>query len=100
MFDYYNWVQVLSYLANLMVVILHSYDFDGEDSMLLTHLASFLVLILWLMIFYWMRLFPTISFYIMMIIETGKRISFFIILFVLMVATFANAMLVIDRKHK
>lgn len=46
-----------------------------------------------------MRLFEGTSFYILMVIETVMDTRFFIILFIMVVATFANAIMIVDKKQ-
>jgi hypothetical protein len=48
------------------------------------------------MIFYWMRLFESTAFYVLMISETMWDIRHFLIMFALCVAMFANALLILD----
>ena len=43
------------------------------------------------MLFYWLRLFPTMGFYVTMITETLNDISYFLIMFLMCVITFSNA---------
>lgn len=52
---------------------------------------------MWINSFYWLRLFESTSFYIRLIIETMKDIKFFLILFILILFTFANAILIMDQ---
>ena len=52
---------------------------------------------MWIKTFYWLRLFESTSFYIRLIIETMKDIKFFLILFILILFTFANAILIMDQ---
>jgi hypothetical protein len=48
------------------------------------------------MIFYWMRLFQSTSFYVLMIQETMWDIRYFLVMLILCIATFANAILILD----
>ena len=50
----------------------------------------------WLMLYYWLRLFPELAFYVTMIIETISDIANFFLMFVMCVAMFANAVYVLN----
>ena len=52
---------------------------------------------MWIKAFYWLRLFENTSFYVRLIIETMKDIKFFLILFIFILFTFANAILIMDQ---
>lgn len=54
--DKYNVLAVASYCTNLAVVAVHASNLE-YNPLRLTQLASVAVLILWVSIFYWMRLF-------------------------------------------
>lgn len=42
------------------------------------------------MLYYWLRLFPNLAFYVDLISETLKDISSFLVIFVMCIAAFAN----------
>jgi hypothetical protein len=44
-----------------------------------------------MMLYYWLRLFPELAFYVEMIAETLKDIRHFLVIFVMCIAVFANA---------
>lgn len=44
-----------------------------------------------MMLYYWLRLFPELAFYVEMIAETVKDIRHFLVIFVLCIVVFANA---------
>ena len=52
---------------------------------------------MWLKAFYWLRLFSQTSFYIRLIIETISDIKYFLILFIFILMTFGNALLILDE---
>jgi hypothetical protein len=60
-------------------------------------LASFQTVILWLMVFYWVRVFPELAFYVKMITETMVDIFYFMIMLILVIMMFANGMYVLNR---
>lgn len=49
------------------------------------------------MVYYWLRLFPELAFYVTMIFETISDISNFFVMFVMCVAMFANAIYVLNK---
>jgi len=59
-------------------------------------IASGLVLLMWVKTFYWMRLFTATSFYIRLISETLSDIKYFLILFIFILMTFGNTVLVMN----
>ena len=59
-------------------------------------IAAILVLLMWVKTFYWMRLFSATSFYIRLIQETLTDIVSFMILFVFILMTFGNTLLVMN----
>ena len=52
-------------------------------------------MIYWAKWFYWMRIFQEFSFYVRLIIETLIDVRFFFVLFVFILATFANTLIII-----
>ena len=59
-------------------------------------IAAVLVLLMWVKTFYWMRLFSPTSFYIRLIGETLRDIKYFLILFIFILMTFGNTLLIMN----
>lgn len=59
-------------------------------------LSTLLVFLMWIKTFYWMRLFTATSFYIRLIQETLSDIKFFLILFIFILMTFGNTLMVMN----
>ena len=59
-------------------------------------IASLVSTLIWLKAFYWLKLFSNTSLYIRLIIETIYDIRYFIVLFVFILMTFGNAILIMD----
>ena len=59
-------------------------------------LSALLVFLMWIKTFYWMRLFTATSFYIRLIQETLSDIKFFLILFIFILMTFGNTLMVMN----
>ena len=55
---------------------------------------------MWFKAFYWMRLFTNTSFYVRLIKETLFDIRYFLILFVFILMTFGNALLVMNEERE
>lgn len=64
--------------------------------MALSRTASIGAFAMWLLLFSWMRLFYSTSFYVMMILEAIYDIRFFLLMIVLCVCMFGNAVLILD----
>lgn len=96
----WNWIEWTSIAMNTFVVLQHGFKpFDIEYDLLIA-VASIAVIFLYLKVFYWMRLFESLAYYVRMVTETISDISFFIILFLLCVLTFAHAVFVLNRNAK
>ena len=50
-------------------------------------------------VFYWMRLFTNTSFYVKLIRETLYDIRYFVILFIVVIMMFANALLISNQSR-
>ena len=70
---------------------------EGEDvTKSRRALAALTVTFIWVKAFYWLKLFNSTSFYIRLIMETLIDIGYFIILFIFILMTFGNAILIMD----
>jgi len=58
-------------------------------------MAAVSVFLMWIKSFYWMRLFTDTSFYVRLIRETLYDIRYFLILFIFILMTFGNTLMVI-----
>lgn len=59
-------------------------------------LSSIAIVLQWFMVYYWMRLIPSLAFYVTMIYETVKDITYFMMMLALCIAVFANAHYVLN----
>ena len=71
-----------------------------ESRSTIRSLATLAVFLLWLKTFYWMRLFESLSFYVRLISETLYDIRFFLILFVFILMTFGNTLMIIGHHRE
>jgi hypothetical protein len=67
--------------------------------MVLSRAASVGAFAMWLMVFSWMRLFSHTSFYVMMITEAMYDIRYFLVMILLCVCMFGNAIQILDDKQ-
>jgi len=84
-------------LLNLWIIVEHSTNFCGVDRLRLVQVTSIETLQLWLMLFNWMRIFPQTAIWVMMIWETLWDILPFMTLVVMTIASFGNAIFVLDH---
>lgn len=64
-----------------------------------TTLASLNAMLLWIGLFYWLRLFENYSRYIFLIVGTFRDIQYFIVLFFIILFCFANGLYILDLKQ-
>jgi len=95
--DFWNFLYVGSYVLNLAIICVHSMNPDTSKQLNLSRAASISSVFLWFMLYYWMRLFPSTAFYVLMIGETLKDISSFLLIFFICICTFGNAVLILDQ---
>lgn len=60
-------------------------------------ICSAAIILNWFKVFYWLRLFDATSFYVKLITETLSDIVNFLVLFIVILLTFANALVVADH---
>ena len=80
------------------VLILSSYGFKGcfISRTILRRFAAVVVMIIYLRVFYWLRLFTMFSLVIRVLYNTLKNITTFMILLILVILAFANASYIIN----
>ena len=69
---------------------------DNENFHRRRAMAALLVFLMWMKTFYWMRLFGPTSFYVRLIQETIMDIGYFLILFIFILLTFGNTLLIMN----
>jgi hypothetical protein len=94
-FDIWNYLQLVTYVLNFTVVYRHS-SAAAYDLLVLGRAASMGSFGMWLIVFSWMRLFHQTSFYVMMIIQAVYDIRYFLVMILLCVCMFGNAILILD----
>ena len=97
--DIYNYVDWAAFVLNMWVLYATSaYQPDKDhDRYTIRTLAALLVFFMWIKTFYWMRLFTSTSFYVRLIKETLFDIRYFLILFIFILMTFGNTLLILGE---
>jgi len=96
-YDYWNWLYVVANSLPILIVVENENGHLGFTKQLLTQLASFQTVLLWMMVFYWCRITPELAFYVKMITETFYDIRYFMIMLFICIMMFANGMYVLNR---
>jgi len=108
--DIYNYFDWVAFTLNFYVVFSVIFENRSEEEELseeellasrttLNSLSALLAFLMWVKSFYWMRLFSSTSFYIRLIQETLYDIRYFMILFVFILMTFGNALMIMAQNH-
>ena len=95
--DIFNWVDMFSILINVFVLIETSNKFDKDHVKIVRPIAALGVILMWIKAFYWLRIFTGTSFYVRLIRDTLYDIRHFLILFILILFTFGNALLILNQ---
>ena len=93
-FNYVDWGAFVLNLWLLYATSAYQKDEDNDRTTIRT-MAAVSVFLMWIKSFYWMRLFTDTSFYVRLIRETLFDIRYFLILFIFILMTFGNTLMVI-----
>ena len=88
-------MQFSSYILNIVIVGIHSSDSEIDIDKL-TQAASFSSFLLWVLMLYWIRLSAKLSFYVDIVKSSINDIRYFLLMLVLMIMTFSNALFILD----
>jgi hypothetical protein len=81
---------------NIGIVGIHSSEMEIEiDKLIQT--ASFAAFMLWVLMLYWIRLSPKLSFYVDIVKSSIIDIRYFCFMLILMIMTFSNALYILDE---
>jgi hypothetical protein len=80
---------------NIVIVFIHSSDLEIDIDKLMQS-ASFAAFMLWVLILYWIRLSPKLSFYVDIVKSSIHDIRYFLLMLTLMIMTFSNALYILD----
>jgi hypothetical protein len=81
---------------NIVIVAIHSSELEIEIDKLI-QVASFAAFMLWVLMLYWIRLSPKLSFYVDIVKSSIFDIQYFLLMLVLMILTFSNALYILDQ---
>ncbi len=97
--DLWSILQFSSYILNLTIVGIHASKIK-VDMDYLTQTASLATFILWMLMLYWMRLSYNLSFYVDIVKNSIYDIRYFLLMLILMIFTFSNALIILDYSNK
>lgn len=92
--SFWNIIDVLSLLLNFVIWIGEFGDMNSEDLTLITSIA---VLLMYLKLFYFGRIFLATASLVSMVIEITKDMGYFLMVFIIGVAGFGNWYLILQR---
>ena len=98
--DVFNFVDMMQFALNIYLIhdIVNHDKNSGEPVNKTTRLlVTLAVFLMWIKAFYWMRLFGSTSFYIKLIRETLYDIRYFLILFIAILMSFGNCLLIMNE---
>ena len=94
--DKTNYFDIASSLLNIFLVTNHQHGFSEISPETLYSMTTVATLLMWVKGLLWLRLFSTTSFYIRLITETLKDITYFMIILLIFLVMFANCLYILD----
>ena len=94
--DVWNYVYVLGNLLAILVVLAHGLQLPFRQSYMVMF-GSTVIIFQYVMFFYWMRLFKSLAFYVTMILETFSDIFYFLLIYMLALTMFGNALYCVNQ---
>ena len=98
--DPWNLGNLISIALNQYIIIEHSTKLTNLSENALSQLTACASLLLWGMLYYWMRLFKTTALYVTILKEVIMDLGNFILFFAMIIGCFATAQLIIDRYYE
>jgi hypothetical protein len=95
--DFWNYLYVGSIVLNVLVVLEHSMQVADLTYDSLQAVNAVAVVVQWGMLYYWMRLFPSLAFFVTFLVEVVKDIGPFISMFFICIFMFGNAIFVLNK---
>ena len=92
--DVWNYIDWSAYLLIIPVIICNNIDFKLEE---IRRVACYVVLIFWIKLFYWMRLFSSTAGFIRLIAQTVSDTKAFVIMLTICILMFANGFILLDQ---
>jgi len=75
----------------------HSTNFVGLEALRLAQVASIATLILWVNLYFWMSIFKNTALYVDMINQTIYDVRHFLLLLVIEICAFGNALMILNH---
>ena len=97
--DYTNYPDIGSAVLNLYLVTNQNHRYLTISDNMRYSLTVLAILLLWVKGLFWLRLFSATSFYIRLITETIKDITYFMIILFIFIAMFANAIYILNLQR-
>jgi hypothetical protein len=94
--DPWNYIFWSSNILGTLTMIAHGVNSPYFEHNTLIQMGSVQIVLQWIILYYWMRLFPKLAFYVNLVTETIKDIGYFMIMFVMIIIMFANALYAIN----
>jgi hypothetical protein len=66
----------------------------------MVNIAAVAVSVQWFVLYYWMRLVPSLAFFVTFLVEVIKDIAGFVVMFVICILMFGNAVYIINNANK
>lgn len=96
--DIFNWMDNIAFILNIYMIYATVYIApDPTARTEVRAMAALTVVFMWFKAFYWLRIFSGTSFYVRLIRDTLYDIRYFMILFILILLTFANAIMILNE---
>ena len=93
--DIWNYGYICSLIVDTYIIVEHSTSFTEVSDQNLIRITSLASITLWLLLMYWMRLFQRMAFYVKMLTEIIYDLHQFMVLFIMILCTFATAYTII-----
>lgn len=97
--DFWNVLMVTSYVLNIYLIFEHVYDFSGITYDTMCARAACAVVLQWGVLYYWMRLVPSLAFFVTFLEEVVKDIAGFVVMFLICIFMFGNAVYIINESE-
>jgi len=94
--SFWNLLNMSSLVINLLIVIL---DLLGARLDLIVSLLAWAVLLMWVKLFYFGRIFISTATMIRLVLEISWGMKFYIIMFIVVIAGFGNSFMILARNH-
>ena len=99
--DYWNWLDMVSLSLNLAFLVMIDIDLLADQVTipvtLVRNVGAFSCFLLWIKVFYWMRLFKLAAHFITLIKQTIFDIRIFLIMLLILTIAFANLFFVLNN---